>query len=172
MLDAAAADGLELPDLEAPTFFPAQYLGVTEVLQQQWREIAFDITIQTVDNVELVSLFTPAGGDFGIFPTPILHSNTLTGDFEAWIKTDGVRNGAHISNANIDRLIDAQKAEFDETKRRELVNELQRAVVEFANPIGLTATSNESVVQAFVKNYDPPPGNGPHEHWEDMWLDV
>lgn len=136
------------------------------------RAVGFDCIIRPVDNIELVALFTPAGANFPLMPTPILHSNTMTGDFEAWIKTDGARNAGHVSDANIDRLIDAQKAEFDETKRREIVNELQRAVVELASPIGLTASSRETVVHSWVKNYDTPPGNGPHEHWEDIWFDV
>ena len=52
------------------------------------------------------------------------------------------------------------------------MTELQRAVVELANPIGLTATAGENVVQAFVKNWDPPPGNGPRAHYEHVWFDV
>ena len=173
LLDAAGADGAELPDLEVPVYsLGAGTLPMTEIIQQMWRAVGFDITIRPVDNVELVSLFTPAGADFAIMPTPILHSNTMTGDFEAWIKTDGVRNAGHVSDANIDRLINEQKAEFDETKRRELMNELQRAVVELASPIGITATGREAVVQTFVKNWDPPPGNGPHEHFEEVWLDL
>ena len=59
--------------------------------------------------MELVRLFTPSGGEYAVFPTPILHSNTMTGDFGAWIQTDGARNGAHISDANIDRLIAAER---------------------------------------------------------------
>ena len=171
LLDAAAADGFELPSgLVVPAYSPT--IPNTEIIQQFWREVGFDIVIRPIDNIELVAQFTPAGSNFALMPTPILHSNTMTGDFEAWIKTDGARNAGHVSDANIDRLIDAQKAEFDETKRREIVNELQRAVMEFGSPIGLTASSRESVVHEWVKNYDTPPGNGPHEHWEDIWFDV
>ena len=93
-------------------------------------------------------------------PTPILHSNTLTGDFESWIKTGGARNSSHLNDANLDRLIDAQKAEFDEPTRRELVNELQRAVMDLASPIGLTATSAETVVHGFVKTTILRPATG------------
>ena len=174
LLDAAGADGNELGKYELPTYsLSAGTLAMTEVLQQMWREVGFDIVIRPIDNVELVSqVFSPTNAEFAIVATPILHSNTLTGDFESWIKTGGARNSSHLNDANLDRLIDAQKAEFDEPTRRELVNELQRAVMELASPIGLTATGAESVAQTFVKNFDTPPGNGPHEHYEEMWLDV
>ena len=173
LLDAAGADGLELPDLEVPTYsLGSGTLPMVEITQQRWREVGFDISIRPIDNVELVGLFRPSGADFTLMPTPILHANTLTGDFEAWIKTDGSRNSGHVSDANIDRLINAQKAEFDEPTRRELVIELQRAVVDLMSTIGLTATAGQSVAQSFVKNWDPPPGNGTRAHYEEVWLDV
>ena len=174
LLDAAGTDGNVLPsNPEVPIYsLSAGTIAIAEIIQQFWRAIGFDFTIRPIDNVELVSQFTPAGATFPVMPTPILHSNTMTGDFSAWIKTDGSRNAGHISDANIDRLIDAQKAEFDEPKRRDLVTELQRAVVDLASPIGLTATAGETVVQSFVQNWDPPPGNGSRAHYEHVWLDV
>ena len=146
LMDAAGVDDNILSNFELPTYsLAAGTLPMVEVMQQMWREVGFDITIRPIDNVELVvTVWSPTAAEWGIVATPIAHSTTLTGDLETWLKPTGSRNAAHLDDANINRIIDAQKAEFDETARRDLVTELQRAIVDLAMPIGLTAIGSEN----------------------------
>ena len=56
LMDAAGVDGLELDNYELPIYsLGAGTLPMTEILQQMWRAVGFDITIRPIDNVELVS---------------------------------------------------------------------------------------------------------------------
>ena len=59
-------------------------------------------------------------------------------------------------------------AEFDEHMRRELVNELQPPSSTWHRPSVSTATAVETLVQAFVKNCDQPPGNVSRAHYEHL----
>lgn len=147
--------------------------ATAEIIQASWRAIGVDVTLQAAESAQAVGdIFNPAVARYTIMTTPILHASTLTGDLEIWYKTGGSRNSSFISDPNLDRLIDAQKSEFNEAKRKDLVNQIERLIIEKAYHIGLTKAPSQYVHSKKVHSVEPLWINGTHQWLSEVWFDA
>ena len=82
------------------------------------------------------------------------------------------RNYTQYCNAEVDRLLAAQSSELDREKRRKMVWDIERLLVEdAARPIILHSSAG-NCWQPYVKNFRPH-ANSQYNNlrFEDVWLD-
>lgn len=83
-----------------------------------------------------------------------------------------MRNGSHISDPELDRLIVAQREELDTAKRKEIVVQIQRLIIDKAYNVALTAGIGKYAYPLTYKNVEPPPGTGESRWYADIWSDA
>ncbi len=170
LLEAAGG----LPKMTMHFYEAANSPPTAQLVQANWKAVGFDTELKSVDNIELTgSIFNPAVARYSVVTTAILHAPSLTGDLEAGYKTGGSRNSGKISDPELDRLIQAQKEEFEERKRRELVNQIQRRIAEQAYNLSLVASIGETVIAATTHNFEPlSQVVGQYSHIAEVWLEA
>lgn len=145
--------------------------AAAQLAQANWKAIGFDATLQTVDSVTLTGKIQTANSDFFMCVTPLAHAATLTGDLELWYKTGGSRNGQHIADPELDKQIDAQKGEFDAAKRKDLILQMQRYILDKGFMAPISAGIAVIAYPLTTHNVEPPAATGAH-HWiAEAWLD-
>ncbi len=84
--------------------------------------------------------------------------------------TGGLGNYGKFSDLEVDELYQQQKTELDETKRIELVKQMQKILIDKGHFLpGLWWTRIE-VRSARIKNYEPHPNQHMNRRFEDTWL--
>ncbi|HXC24170.1 MAG TPA: ABC transporter substrate-binding protein, partial [Solirubrobacteraceae bacterium] len=82
------------------------------------------------------------------------------------------RNYTQYCNAEVDRLLSAQSRELDRDKRRQLVWEIERILVDDAARPVILHSSAANCWQPYVKGYHPHDNSQYNNlRWEDVWLD-
>jgi peptide/nickel transport system substrate-binding protein len=82
------------------------------------------------------------------------------------------RNYTQYCNAEVDRLLAAQSRELDRDKRRKLVWDIERILVDDAARPVILHSSAGNCWQPYVKGYHPHDNSQYNNlRWEDVWLD-
>ena len=83
------------------------------------------------------------------------------------------RNYTQYCNADVDKLLAAQSRELDKEKRKKLVWEIERLLVEdAARPMHPVQSSAANCWQPYVKGFKPHDNSQYNNlRWEDVWLD-
>jgi ABC-type transport system substrate-binding protein len=88
-------------------------------------------------------------------------------------RTGGNRNSAGVRDPELDRLIDAQAAEFDEGKRARLIQEVQRRLLRQLYVIPTITFAGYRVQQPWVYGWVENAGALPNNpDWSQAWVDV
>jgi peptide/nickel transport system substrate-binding protein len=107
--------------------------------------------------------------NFELLLTPEGQATSITADLQLRHKGGSPRNPTGIQDSDLDSLIDQQAQEFDEDRRRELVKQIQRRVIEVAGQIPVGNGLALSAVQPFLMNYFGPP-YGEYSFYDSLWL--
>lgn len=162
------------PKQTLPTFEGPWVQAAGQVVQSNWKAIGFETEIKVIDPIELNgNIFNPQAARYAVAASAIGHAPTFTGDLETWLQTGAVKNSMKISDPDLDRLIKAQKAEFDEKKRRDLVNQIQRLIIDKAYyaPLGGKPTVMASAKK--LHNFEPVfIINGDAHFLQEVWMDA
>jgi peptide/nickel transport system substrate-binding protein len=82
------------------------------------------------------------------------------------------RNYTQYCNAEVDKLISAQSRELDKDKRKNIVWEIERLLVEDAARPSIVWQTAANCWQPYVKGYKPHDNSQYNNlRWEDVWLD-
>jgi peptide/nickel transport system substrate-binding protein len=82
------------------------------------------------------------------------------------------RNYTQYCNADVDKLIAAQSRELDKDKRKQIVWEIERLLVEDAARPSIVWQTSANCWQPYVKGYKPHDNSQYNNlRWEDVWLD-
>ncbi len=72
----------------------------------------------------------------------------------------------------MDKLLEQQSIEFDQEKRRELVYDIQRKLIENPGPGWIGSRGGAVAVRKNVRNYTLPNWADSYHNAEDMWLEA
>ncbi|NJD66922.1 MAG: hypothetical protein FIB00_17070 [Chloroflexi bacterium] len=86
--------------------------------------------------------------------------------------TTGSRNYGDYSDPAMDKLLEQQSIEFDQEKRRELVYDIQRKLIENPGPGWIGSRGGAVAVRKNVRNYTLPNWADSYHNAEDMWLEA
>lgn len=145
-----------------------QYITHLELLQSQLKKGGINLLLKVIDAQAYST--NRKQGEFTI--------NLLTGSDARW-DVDGTlykfhpeskSNYAGTVDPELKRLIEAQRAEVDPTKRKDLIRQAGRIIAEKAYGIVMYTPVSFEFWQPYVKNYTP---NWNVEGWPllDTWLD-
>lgn len=100
---------------------------------------------------------------------------TLFQEADGWLtsqfKTGATKNWYGISDPELDKMLDEQRAMLDEEKRVEMVHDIQRYILqEVVNPIPLVTQYQWWPRQPYVRNWNPHVSYG-FINMKDVWLD-
>jgi ABC-type transport system substrate-binding protein len=145
-----------------------------ELMQSQWAKVGLNVTFKSVESAEFNdvrrqgSYQMAAGGTIGVF-----------GDVDSYLfgvfHSSSANAVHHAKDPKMDQMIEAQRAEPDPAKRKELIREVVKYIND--NVLGLVATHYFPAVhfaQPQVKNFYPNWGNRGTTYtpyMADLWLD-
>ena len=89
-----------------------------------------------------------------------------------YFHTNGVRNSFNLSDPDLDRLLDAQREEFDFEARHRIVYEIQDYLLDktAAMPVWIS-TINSEIYWSYIKNMWRAPWYGENFNRASMWID-
>jgi len=97
-------------------------------------------------------------------------------DLDDWLypyfHSQGVKNSFMLADAELDRLLDAQRAEFDFQKRQQLGYEIQRYLLDkVVARLDWVAFTERTTMWPYRRNHKHEPWMGLTYRWANEWLD-
>lgn len=155
LLDAAGvAEGTELTLEISPDRYGALHLSEAELMAANLRDVGITVNLAPLDSTSFIqkviidknpddmmmSRRTAWAGD----PDDVLHR---------FFYTDSTVNTGHWSNAELDRLLDLQRTQLDETERNKTIDDIQRILLDECYVTHTVAASRYDVWQAKVSGF-------------------
>jgi peptide/nickel transport system substrate-binding protein len=161
--------------LEIVVNFPGKaqgdaYITNLELIQAQLKKVGIDMVLKSIDQTDFSNerknrTYTMNFGSL---------SPGETGDYDqaifATYHSKSKANYGDLKDTELDRLLEAQRGEVNEAKRRELLRTAVRRIMDNVWAIDLHYLPKWEAWQPWVKNYKTSRGqNGPH--FEYAWLE-
>jgi len=177
LLQEAGLDGginvrMKLPKVEGATFI-AQ---TANLIKNQLEQVRINVQIDEVElGTFIANTILPGNFEWAFFPNLPYDEPDRPLSFYHSRGVTGAGNWTNYTNPELDKLIDAQAAEFDEDKRKEIILAAQRMILKEHGP-QITLTSGQQyqarwsyVHDPFQIGQDPPEGIGPAG--VDIWTE-
>jgi len=142
------------------------------VMQDQLRRVGIDVKLDELTLVEWMVRVYSTKSDFQISAQPHYGYADPDGFLYTFFHSKGAENNTHYSNPQVDALLDEQRSTLDVAKRKEIVNEIQRILLDESPVVWLDTAYHQTALQKYVRGWYPDfllvqnPGN-----IEEMWLD-
>ncbi len=149
---------------------------VEQVLQNQWREVGIDVSIQnqparvlfgeTIQQRKFpgLALFAWLSAPESV-PRTTMHSTMIPTEANNW---QG-QNAAGYSSERVDALLDAMEIELDREKRGAMWHELQRIYAEELPAIPLWFRSQAFIMPTWLAGLEPTGNQYPTSLWVENW---
>ena len=171
--DLLAANGIHQPlplELAVADLGP-QYRALGERVAADLQAVGFAPTIQLTPAQELPALLFGPERDYQLALGPLPPQPTANGYLYALLHSRGPGNVAGHKDAALDTLIERQAAELDPARRRELLRETQRRVMEQGYMFSPITGSYRWVFDWNLKNFYPNTALGEYHYWAEAWLE-
>ena len=155
LLSAAGySSGLDL-EFIYPAAYGQVYISGIQLVQAQLSQIGINITLKSADNNAVNTART--SGKYQLTATP--RTTALVGDEDSYVyanfRTGSVSNQSFVSDPKLDTLLDAQRREFDATKRKDLIRQAVKLIVDQAYSIAIYRAAAYQFWQPHLKGYNP-----------------
>lgn len=147
----------------------AVYENAAQFFKEQMRLVGVDVSLSPMDNAILTNMLTRREFDAAQFRAgwTVYDPDDIVLQY---YRTNEARNYMGFSDPEVDRLIDEQAKTVDEAKRKEMVNKLQRLLLEKV-PL-VQSHWNNAVIGWWpeVRNMTTPLSLNSYWRLEDVWL--
>jgi peptide/nickel transport system substrate-binding protein len=155
LLSAAGfPDGLDLEFIYNPQYGQLHVSGV-QLFQAQLRKAGINLTLRSEDPVGVSS--ARRAGKYQLTATP--RTTALVADVDSYayanFHTGSANNESFVSDAKLDALLEAQRREPDQAKRKDLIRQAVRIIAEQAYSIAIFRAASFQFWQPYVKGYAP-----------------
>lgn len=156
LAEAGHPNGLIL-SLPADDSRSQEVLSMYTLVQAQLKRAGINVEMQILDRN--LQRQRRRAGDFGLDGSQGAGSadadqdSTLYGDFHS--SQAGSGNSGYVRDAELDRLLNAQRREPDPQKRREIQRAATRRIAEIMAATGTIHTPKGDMVQPYIQNYHP-----------------
>lgn len=146
---AGFADGFKIQTNVSP-----EYSGtvVGPVVKQFLAALKIDVTVNVMDNAAWIA-GTYRGVDFEMSSHADWSYDDPDRNLYDRFHSTGSANNTKFSTPDLDTKLEAQRREFDLTKRKALVKEIQLMLIDEAPEVWMIATGSVTGVPHWVKNY-------------------
>jgi peptide/nickel transport system substrate-binding protein len=155
LLSAAGfADGLDLEFIYNPQYGQLHVAGV-QLFQAQLRKASINLTLRSED---AVAVSTARGtGKYQITATP--RTTALVADVDSYayanFHSGSANNQSFVSDPTLDALLEAQRREPDQSKRKDLVRQAVRQIVDQAYSIAIFRAASFQFWHPYLKGFAP-----------------
>jgi ABC-type transport system substrate-binding protein len=173
LLAEAGVPNLEFT-LTVPNYGANLYVAISEYLQAQWKEVGINAQLKVVDSAAFSGTIL-ARGDFAAYVANAGGRLTSNADLlnRYHSKGNAATTQTGYNNPKLDDLIDQQKVlGRDPAKRRQLIEQIQRTVIDDSILVGVFVSIQQLVLWNYVKDFyqngiftDSPSA------WTDAWID-
>jgi peptide/nickel transport system substrate-binding protein len=144
---------------------------LSEALADEWKRVGVALDLRPLEFATFYSDITH--GSFQLYTYRWVGGNNDPDMFEYVFSSkrmppDGSNRG-HYRNPTLDALIDHERVEMDQEKRKAILSQIQKIVAEDEPYINLWYLDNESIHRARLSNVEVPPG-GDYEFLESVRL--
>lgn len=140
---------------------------VSEMVAAQLRQIGVDAKLQPMERASLSKDQLEGAYDSYVAGTHSVH------EWLAGWHSSGIINTTGLRDPELDRLIESQVREFDETKRARTIQEVQRVLLRQVYVIPTISLAGYRVQQPWVHGWVENAGALPNNpDWSQVWLDV
>ena len=149
---AGRADGFSAM-LKTPRLPGVNFINdIARIIVDSWKDINVDIQIDEVElGAYISSVLLPGNFDMTFFPNLPYDEPDRPLSFYHSLGVTGTGNWTGYSNPDLDKLIDAQSAEFDVEARQAIITEAQELILEEHGPqLTTTGGYQYSARQAYV----------------------
>jgi len=141
--------------------------AVAEMISSQLRQIGVDAKLQPIESASYNKAISE--GDYEAY----VAGGSFVGDWPTVLHSGAVNNTMRLRDPELDRLIESQFREFDESKRAQTIREAQRLLVRQAYTIPTVTFPGYLVLQHWVHGFvDNRGANVSNPDWSQLWLDV
>jgi peptide/nickel transport system substrate-binding protein len=145
------------------------FLTGSQLFQQRFKEIGLDLALEYFADTTAFNR-AQAGGEFQMLFVP----EAFNGDVDNWVygiwHSKSPTNFAKVNDPKVDKFAEDQRAELDAAKRKQIVLDFQRYMLDQAYWIPIPSQVYRNAYQNYVKNFS--------RHWsfgmpglEEAWLD-
>jgi peptide/nickel transport system substrate-binding protein len=141
------------------------------VIAEQLRKLGITANLQPLESTTYLKNRTSGNYDALIDPQG---GNSTPGDgvWQQVFRSGGFYNKMPIEDPQLDQLIDAQVAEFDQTKRKAMFMQIEHLLLDNVYVIPLTSDPGYLVVQPYLHGWaDNMTLNVDDEDWAGTWFD-
>jgi peptide/nickel transport system substrate-binding protein len=125
----------------------------SQIVQSLVKPLGIEITIETMESGEWVSKIYSGKQPYHL----TAHFDATFDDPDrrlySYYHSKGAQNQTHYSNPEVDRLLEAQRREFDAEKRRDLVRQVQRLIVNDAPEVFVVSNGGRLLRRTWVNNW-------------------
>ncbi len=171
LIEAAVGAGVSLPDMTLFVVDEAEYnlnLGMT-VRRHLLEATGIAVGVTPVPIGDLVGRILKNEAGWAAGP------DTGWIDLDDWLHpyfhSAGTKNTFALRDTELDALIDGQRTEFDEGKRRELGFQAQRKIMTAAAGVNFVSERVVSLAYPYVKAFPHDAVDGYQDRFADTWLD-
>ena len=149
--------------------FGQPYLAHAQRIAKEMRAVGFEPTLEIV-NRRVFGEDVWLGGGYRMFIGPPASITTPNGYMLSVLHSDGRWNTTEHRDDELDRLIEAQSQEYDVGRRREMVLQIQRKVLEGAYRFMPATRTSIWVWWPRVQGFHPNFAAFEYSHWSKVWL--
>jgi peptide/nickel transport system substrate-binding protein len=145
--------------------------NIGEFTQAQMKNVGIDATIMVMDNPALGQWLSQKDREFVNFIRlgGVIGTNA---DLRSFYKTGGPNNTSHMSDPQLDDMIEAQANEKDANKRKAALQDIQRRIVNYFSVIPLRSSFVNLLAQPKVRNvWGAPFSTVEASVYDHIWLD-
>lgn len=156
-----------------PAPFGDEPFRLAEYIREQCRRIGIAVEVRTQDyGAYAKRVYTDRDFDMNIVAASTTADPTIGVQRFFWSKNyiAGVpfSNASHYANPKVDELLEAAQIEVDETRRRELFIEFQRAVMEDVPSLPIVAYERATITSSKLHDHTLG-GVGPYDNFSQAW---
>jgi len=155
LLSAAGfANGLDLEFIYNPQYGQLHVSGV-QLFQAQLKKAGINLTLRSEDPVAVST--ARGSGKYMLTATP--RTTALVADVDSYayanFHTGSANNQSFVSDPNLDKLLEAQRRESDQAKRKDLVRQAVRLIVDQAYSIAIFRAASFQFWHPYLKGFAP-----------------
>lgn len=149
--------------------FGQQYLDYGDVVAGQLREVGFDVTVEVLSRANYLTNVW-RNREFQVFVGPLPPTSTTNGFLLSLLHSQGQWNITGATDAELDRLIEAQSVESDVQARGVLIRRIQEHVLSQGLLVMPAITVERWAYSPRVTGFHPNLAGGQGSFWEHVGI--
>ena len=141
------------------------YISGGELFQSQLKDVGINVTIKNVDSptyVERVIQRGTTGGEFKMYLGPLGAAAEASAELYNTYHSTGGRNVSGHNDPKLDKMIDDQSQELNAEKRKAMIMEIERYLLDKNYKLFIASSTSQTLVQPWLQGWAPYAGGDSH----------